>query len=109
MTRIRRYPTLASEIVGRSHRDDPKRYVVSVQPIDDFVHRSVATDGRDDVDAATRGVRRHRRRLARFERRQRLHEMALLTYPLHEMSELGTVVARAVDDQCDMLGAHASV
>jgi hypothetical protein len=35
--------------------------------------------------------------------------MALLTDPLDEMSELGPLVARAVDDHRDMLGSHAVV
>jgi hypothetical protein len=85
------------------------RSVVSVETIDELVHRPVPPGGGDDFDAATRGVRRHRRRLAGLERRQRLDQMALLAHPVYEVSEFRSFVTRAVDDQRDMLGSHAFV
>lgn len=108
MIGIRRYPYLSRKIVGRSHRDDPKRHVVSVQTIHDFIQRPVSTHRRDHIDAAACGIGGEGRGVADGVRDHRLDEVSLLAHPVDEMSNLGIVGTRAVDDQRDVLGSHAA-
>ena len=107
MIGVRRYAHLSREIVGCAHRDDPKRYVVSVEPIHNFVDRSVAAGRGHDVHAAMRGGRREHGRVTRLERGQYFHEVALVADPAHEVAQIGSIDSPPVDDERDVFGAHA--
>ena len=109
MIGISRNANLSRKIIRCSHRNDSQRYVISIQPIHDFVQCPVATSGGDHVHAAPRRVRGERSRLAGLEGRSGSTKWPLSRTQLDEMADVGAVGARSMDDQRDVLGWHGVV
>jgi len=107
MISVRWNSDLSRKIVGCPKGDDAERDVVSVEAVDHFVHRSVASGGYDDVHASFRGRSGDRERFASLERGVRLDVMPLVSHPVDEMANVRTVSARTVNDQYDVFGSHA--
>ena len=107
MISVRRNSDLSSEIICRSQRDDAERHVESIESVYHFVDGSVAAGGNHDVHPALRRRRGNRERFSGLERRVRLDMMSLVANLAHEVSNVGAVGARSVDDQYDVLGSHA--
>ena len=103
MIGIGRYPDLSRKVVRRSKRNDPQGYIVSVEPVHDFVDSSIPAGGRDDIYPATGCVRRKGRGFPRLERRERFDKMAFFAHPVHQVPNVCTVCTCAMNDQYDML------
>src|SRR5215208_4457996 len=108
MIGIRRYSHLSRKIVGRSHRADTKRYVISVEPIHDFIDRSVTAHGGDDVGPASGGVGGEGSGVAGIKRDHRFDVVTLVPHPTHQVTYVAAIGTRAVHDQRDVLGFHGS-
>jgi hypothetical protein len=107
MISVRWNSNLSREVVRRPQRDDAERDVKSIEAVDHFVHRSVASSRDHDVHASFRRRGGDRERFARLERGMWLDVMPLLSHPIDEMANVGPVSAGAVNDQYDVFGSHA--
>ena len=106
MISIGRNSNLAGKIIRGSEGNDPKRDVVAIEAIYDFVESPIAAAGYDDVHPAASGIRSERGRGAAFESRMGFDEMAFGADPIHEVTNIFTVGSSAVNDQYDVLGWH---
>ena len=106
MIGIGRYSHLSRKIVRRSHRDDAEGYVVSVEPVHNFVDRSVAASRSNDVNAAPSGVGREGSGLPGLEGHEAFDEVAFLADPVDQMVDVRTVGSGAVYHEGDVFGRH---
>jgi hypothetical protein len=108
MIRIRRNSGLAREVVRGAGRNETERCVVTIEPVDDFIERSIAPHGADYVGPARGRLGRERRRVAGLERHAHIDAMAALAHPPDHVAEIGAIGARAVNDENDVLARHLS-
>ena len=98
---------LSRKIIRSSEWDNAQRNVKTVETVHDFVDSAVTAASRNHVDPFLRRPRREVGCVSSLERRVQLDMMAFLANPVHEMPNVRTVCAAAVDDQRDVLGSHA--
>jgi hypothetical protein len=105
MIRILRNTGLAGEVVRRPERHDAQWYVAAVQPIYNLIERPIPTAGDHDVRAPIGRLRGQMGAVAGLPGDADVDGVPALPHPRDDVPQLGTIGARAVHDEGEMLAS----
>ena len=102
MVRVRGDARLSREIVGGAKGYYAQRSIVAIQPVDDFVERTVAANRDDDIGTVLCAGTREPFGVSTLEGDADIDMMPALAYPVHHVSQIRATGAATVHDEHDV-------